>query len=138
MKTIGMGRLTADPDIRYGSNGTAVARFTLATQRRMRIEGEPDADFFNCIAFGKRAEFVEKYLRKGNKIEVLGTLQNNNYTKSDGTKVYGDQIIIEEIEFAESKGAGESAAPKQSTEQAPTQEGFMNVPGGIDDELPFK
>jgi single-strand DNA-binding protein len=138
MKTIGMGRLTADPDIRYGTNGTAVGSFTLACTRRMRIEGDPEADFFHCVAFGKRAEFVEKYLRKGSKIEILGTLQNNNYTKPDGSRVYGDQIIIEEIEFAESKGSGESAAPKQSAEQAPTQEGFMNVPDGIDDELPFK
>ncbi len=134
MKIFGMGRLTGDPDVRYGTNGKAVAGFSFACQRRMRIEGEPEADFFHCVAFGKRAEFVEKYLKKGSKIVILGVLQNNNYTREDGTKVYGDQIIIDEIEFAESK---DTAASTQSSGKAPAQESLLK-PYEDEDELPFK
>ena len=101
-KTILMGRLTRDPEVRP-SEKTTIARFSLAVDRRFKREGEADADFFDCTAFGRQAEFVEKYLHQGTKVLVTGRLQNNNYTNKDGQKVYGVQIITEEIEFAESK-----------------------------------
>jgi single-strand DNA-binding protein len=126
-KTILMGRLTRDPEVRP-SEKTTIARFSLAVDRRFKREGEADADFFDCTAFGRQAEFVEKYLHQGTKVLVTGRLQNNNYTNKDGQKVYGVQIITEEIEFAESKKAAE---------EKPKDNGFVNVPDGIEDELPF-
>lgn len=106
-KVILMGRLTRDPEVRYsqGASQTAVARFSVAVDRRFKREGEPDADFFNCTAFGKQAEFIERYLRKGVKIVVCGRIQNDNYTNKDGQMVYSVRVMVDEIEFAESKNA---------------------------------
>lgn len=144
-KSIFMGRLTRDPEVRYsqGANPTAVARFSIAVDRRFKREGDPDADFFNCTAFGKQGEFVEKYLKKGTKVLVSGRMQNDNYTGKDGQMVYGMRLMVEEIEFAESKNSGTPAGqPAQAPAQASNGgfnggEGFMNIPDGIDEELPF-
>lgn len=130
------GRLTRDPEVRYGDNQKAVGRFNIAVDRKFKREGDPTADFFNCTAFGKTAEFVEKYLKKGTKMLVFGHIQNDNYTNKDGQTVYSVQIIVDELEFAESKGSSgasnnNNAAPQEG------QESFMNIPQGIDDELPF-
>ena len=145
-KVILMGRLTRDPEVRYsqGSNATAIAKFSLAVDRRFKRDGEPDADFFNCTAFGKQGEFVEKYLSKGTKILVTGRVQNDNYEK-DGVKHYNVQIMVDEIEFAESKNAqggnsnydGGYNNNRQAAAPAAAGEGFMNIPTGIDEELPF-
>ena len=133
-KTILMGRLTRDPEVSYSNadNSIALARFNLAVDRRFKRTGDSaEADFFNCIAFGKQAEFAKKYLRKGTKILLTGRIQNNNYTNKEGQKVYSMQIIAEEIEFAESKNAPGRAEP-------PSGDGFMNIPDGVEDEeLPF-
>ena len=138
-KIILMGRLTRDPEVRYsqGANSIAVARFSLAVDRRWKREGEPDADFFNCTAFGRQADFIEKYLRQGTKIVVTGRVQNDNYTNKEGQKVYSVQIIVEEIEFAESKNAaGGVVAGKPDPGQA-AGDGFMTIPEGAEEELPF-
>lgn len=135
-KIILMGRLTRDPEISYvqGDEPFAIARYSIAVDRRFKGKsGEQEADFFNCTTFGKQAEFVQKYLKKGTKIALAGRLQNNNYTNKDGQKVYSVQIITEEIEFAESKTA---EAEKGEKAQA-NEDGFMNIPDGIDEELPF-
>ena len=121
------GRLTADPETRHGT--ITVGTFNLAVDRKCKKDGEATADFFKCTSFGKQADFVSKYLHKGIKIIVVGRIENDNYTKKDGTKVYGVQIITEEIEFCESKGKGDK--PKEDSD------GFMNIPDGIDEELPF-
>ena len=149
-KVILMGRLTRDPEVRYsqGENGSAVARFSLAVDRRFKRAGDAEADFFNCTAFGRQAEFVERYLKRGTKMVVTGRIQNDNYTNRDGQKVYSVQIIVEELEFAESKASSDSyAASHPRTEAAPapsmpspsaaSADGFMNIPDGIDEELPF-
>jgi len=135
-KIILMGRLTRDPEVRYsqGNTQTAIARFSLAVDRKFKRDGEPDADFFNCVAFGKQAEFIEKYLKQGTKIVTSGRLQNNNYTNKDGQKVFNVEIFVEEIEFAESKRTDSDYGYKK-TEQH--DNGFMNVPEGIEEELPF-
>ena len=134
-----MGRLTRDPEVRYAQNenGTAVARFSIAVDRRFKRDGEPDADFFNCTAFGKQAEFVEKYLRKGTKMLIVGRIQNDNYTNKDGQTVYSVKVMVDEMEFAESRNAGNNSATNNATGQAPDLDGFMNIPDGIDEELPF-
>nr|DAT23688.1 MAG TPA: Single strand binding protein [Caudoviricetes sp.] len=134
-KVILMGRLTRDPEVRYSQNDSsmAIARFSLAVDRRYKKQGdETTADFFNCTAFGKQGEFVEKYLKKGTKVVVTGRIQNDNYTNKDGQKVYSVQIMVEEIEFAESKAAGQS----QQNDSMPG-DGFMNIPDGVESELPF-
>lgn len=150
-KVILMGRLTRDPEVRYsqGASQTAVARFSIAVDRRFKREGEPDADFFNCTAFGKQAEFIERYMRKGVKVVVCGRIQNDNYTNKEGQMVYSVRVMVDEIEFAESKNAsagsgdsgyngggymgGGNSAPAPSG----VGDGFMNIPDGIDEELPF-
>lgn len=153
-KVILMGRLTRDPEVRYsqGASQTAVARFSVAVDRRFKRDGEPDADFFNCTCFGKQAEFVERYLHKGTKIVLSGRVQNDNYTNKEGQMVYSVRIMVDEIEFAESKNAsggngdggynnsynnggyaGGGSAPVASG----AGDGFMNIPDGIDEELPF-
>ena len=135
-KVILMGRLTRDPDVRYSQTDSnmAIARFSLAVDRRYKKQGdETTADFFNCTAFGKQGEFVEKYLKQGTKIVVTGRIQNDNYTNKEGQKVYSVQIMVEEIEFAESKAAGQGA---QNNDSMPS-DGFMNIPDGIENELPF-
>lgn len=129
-KVILMGRLCADPEVRYSQNQnqTAVARYRLAVDRRFKREGEQTADFISCVAFGKAAEFAEKYLRQGTKIAITGRIQTGSYTNREGQKVYTTDVVVEEQEFAESKGASgniEGSAP-QATD-----------PDGIDEELPF-
>lgn len=141
-KVIFMGRLTADPEIRYsqGANQTAIARFSLAVNRKFKRDNEPDADFFNCTCFGKQAEFVERYLSKGIKVLLSGRIENNNYENRDGQMVYSVRVMVEEIEFAESKSSqGNNAAPAPaSNSMTGAGDGFMNLPDGIDDsELPF-
>lgn len=147
-KVILMGRLTRDPEMRYsqGATATAVARFSIAVDRRFKREGQPDADFFNCSAFGKQAEFVEKYLHQGTKIVLTGRIENNNYTDKNGNKVYSVQISAEEIEFAESKKAqsenGYAASAPASGSGAPAPsaasgDGFISIDDGIEEELPF-
>ena len=134
-KIILMGRLTKDPEVRYtqGQNSMAVASFSVAVNRKFKRENEADADFFNCTAFGKQAEFVEKYFKKGTKILLSGRVQNDNYTNKEGQKVYSVRIMVEEIEFAESKGTDTG-----TQQDAPTENnGFMNIPDGLQEELPF-
>ena len=138
-KVIMMGRLTKDPEVRYGgANNTAIARYTIAVDRRFKREGQPTADFFNCTSLGKQGEFVEKYLRKGTKVVIEGELQNDNYTNKEGQMVYGMRIIVSSIEFAESKNGSSTSAADTSAAPAPdSDDGFMNIPDGIEDELPF-
>lgn len=140
-KAIMIGRLTRDPEIRYsqGANGTTIARFSLAVDRRWKREGEPDADFFNCTAFGRQAEFVEKYMKKGTKIAITGRIQNDNYTDRNGQKVYSVQIMVEEMEFAESKSKNAEAGQQDGSleRSSYTGDGFMAIPEGTEDELPF-
>ena len=145
-----MGRLVKDPISRVVGD-TTLANYRLAVDRRYKRDGQPDADFFDCVAFGRQAEFAEKYLHQGTKMVIQGRLQNDNYTDKDGRTVYRNQIVIENQEFAESKAANTNYAgniataqaasvPAQSntTFQAPTTEdGFMEIPDGIDEELPF-
>lgn len=127
-KVILIGRLTRDPDIRYTADSTAIARYTLAVDRRSKRDGEAAADFIGCAAFKKNAEFAEKYLRKGTKIAVVGHIQTGSYTNREGAKIYTTDVIVEEQEFAESRKNG-------SEEHA--EDGFMNIPDGIDEEMPF-
>jgi len=141
-KVIQTLRFCRDPEVRYtqGANPTAIASFSGAVERRFKREGEPDADFFNYTAFGKQAEFVEKYFRKGMKALITGRIQNNNYTNREGQMVYGIQILVDEIEFAESKnapGASDNSDYNRPAQQQPAGDGFMSIPDGIDDELPF-
>lgn len=130
-----IGRLTRDPEVRYGTNG-AVARYNLAVDRRIKREGEPEADFFPCTVFGKGAEFAEKHLKQGIKIAISGRMENDNYTDKNGNKVYSWRLIVEEQEFAESKNsAGGNAAPKANNNTA--ADGYMDVPDTLTEELPF-
>lgn len=134
-KVILMGRLTRDPEVRYsqGENATAVARYTLAVDRQFKRDGDQSADFINCIAFGKRGEFAEKYLRKGTKIAVVGRIQTGSYTNKDGNKVYTTDVVVDEHEFVESK-----ASQQNGGDSAPvSSDGFTSIPDGIDEELPF-
>lgn len=145
-KVILMGRLTRDPEVRYtqGNDSMCIARYTLAVDRRQRQQdGRQGADFINCVTFGRDAEFAEKYFRQGTKIAVVGKIQTGSYTNRDGQKVYTTDIVINEQEFAESKAAaaghtGNNTAGQQATPPPATDEnGFMNIPDGIDEELPF-
>lgn len=166
-KVILMGRLTRDIEVRYsqGENPMAVARYTLAVQRKFKREGEPDADFISCVAFGRAAEFAEKYFRQGTKVVITGRIQTGSYTNRDGQKVYTTDIVIEEQEFAESKSAGEANSGRQCNDGnhverssggyqnsrnsqigsqsyqqqslSENKDGFMNIPDGVDEELPF-
>jgi single-strand DNA-binding protein len=144
-KLIEIGRLTRDPEVRYsqGANPTAIAKFTLAIDRKIKKEGEPTADFINHVAFGKTAEFIEKYFKQGSKIAVVGRIQTGNYTNKDGQKIYTTDVVVEEVEFAESKGSNgtEGNSPRQTsrpTPQAASNDGFMNIPDGVEDGgLPF-
>lgn len=144
-KVILMGRLTRDPEVRYsqGENATAVARYTLAVDRRFtRNNDDQTADFINCVAFGRSGEFAEKYLHKGTKIAVTGRIQTGSYTNKDGVKVYTTDVVVEDQEFAESKNAsagdgGYAPAPRIEAAPVAAGDGFMNIPDGIDEELPF-
>ena len=141
-KVILMGRLTRDPEIRYsaGENQTAVARYTLAVDRRFRRQGEEQtADFINCVVFGRGAEFAERYLHQGTKIVATGRIQTGSYTNKDGNRVYTTDVVVEEQEFAESKA--NSQQNQQSNNTGPVSDsgdGFMNIPDGVDEELPFQ
>ena len=171
-RVILMGRLTRDPDIRYaqGENGMEVARYTLAVDRRRRREdGQQNADFISCVAFGRSAEFAEKYLHKGIKILVTGRIQTGSYTNREGNRVYTTDVVVEDQEFAESRSVSEantgaygggsyggssygsgSSMPPQNSMPEPARpadgfgagpadgDGFMNIPDGIDEELPFQ
>lgn len=136
-KVVLMGRLTRDPDIRYssGENSTAVARFTLAVDRRFKRDGEQTADFISCVAFGKTAEFIEKYIRQGTKIVTSGRIQTGSYTNRDGNKVYTTDVVVEDVEFAESKKSGDSGEAYNPDNEP--DDDFMSIPDGIEDELPF-
>ena len=136
-KFIGIGRLVADPEIRYtqGNEPIAIARYRLAVDRRFKKEGEQSADFIPCIAFSKLAEFAKNYLKKGTKIAVVGRIQTGNYTNKEGQKVYTTDIVVEECEFAESKAASGTAQTNPQT--APDDE-FVPIPDNITDSLPFK
>ena len=163
-KVILMGRLTRDPEVRYsqGENPTAIARYTLAVDRRFNRNGEENsADFIGCVAFGRQAEFAERYLHKGTKIALTGRIQTGSYTNRDGVKVYTTDVVVEDQEFAESKNAssggnsgstgynnggynnggynnnGGYAGGSANQQPAPAADGFMNIPDGIDEELPF-
>ena len=149
-KVILMGRLCADPEVRYSQNEnqTAVARYRLAVDRRFKREGDQTADFIPCVAFGKAAQFAEYYLHRGTKIIITGRIQTGSYTNKDGQKIYTTDVVVEEQEFAESKNAGGSnggysapqhnnPAPSANTSDLGSADGFMNIPDGIDEELPF-
>ena len=146
-KVILMGRLTRAPEVRYssGDNQKAVARYTLAVDRRYkRQEDEQTADFINCVAFGKGAEFAEKYLRQGTKIVVEGRIQTGSYTNKDGQKVYTTDVIVESHEFAESKsssqqdGSSAPSAPSRPDSSSESNDGFMDLSEYDQQELPFK
>lgn len=138
-RVILMGRIVRDPDVRYsnGANGsTAVARYTLAVDRKFKQDGQPTADFINCIAFGKLGEFAEKYLHKGTKIAVVGRIQTGSYTNKDGQKVYTTDVVVEEQEFCESKSSQQSQ--NNDRPQPSNDDSFMNIPDNLEDEgLPF-
>lgn len=143
-KVILMGRLTRDPEVRYsqGENAMAIAKYTLAVDRRFnRNSDEQSADFIGCTAFGRAGEFAEKYFRKGTRIVVTGRIQTGSYTNKDGVKVYTTDVVVEEQEFAESKNNagtdGGFAGGNQRPEPSAAGDGFMNIPDGIDEELPF-
>ena len=137
-----IGRLTKDPDVRYsqGQKPTAIARYTLAAERRFKRDGDQSADFINCVAIGKNGEFAEKYLKKGMKIAIAGRIQTGSYTNKDGQKVYTMDVMVDEHEFCESRNSAqqEQAAGRNSAPPMPdSADGFMNLPDGIDEELPF-
>ena len=136
-KTILMGRLVRDPEERSTADGLTITRYTLAVDRRgKKNEGEQTADFIPCVAFGKSGEFAAKYFKKGTKVLVSGRIQTGSYTNKDGNKVYTTEVIVEEQEFAESKGA----QPQNAAEgvQKTADDGFMSIPDGVEDEgLPF-
>ena len=149
-KVILMGRLTRDPEVRYsqGENSTAIARYTLAVDRRFRRnnDGEQTADFIGCVAFGRSAEFAEKYFRQGLKVIVTGRIQTGSYTNKEGNRVYTTEVVVEEQEFAESKAAaanyngnrdGYQQAPSRPEPTQAAGDGFMNIPDAIEEELPF-
>lgn len=140
-KVILMGRLTRDPEVRYGAGEKplAVARYTLAVDRRVKTDNQ-SADFIGLVAFGKAAEFVEKYLRKGTKITAVGRIQTGSYTNRDGKKVYTTDVVVEEQEFAESKSSQERGGQRgDSGGSGPSSgDGFMSIPDGIDEGLPFE
>ncbi|MDY6328347.1 MAG: single-stranded DNA-binding protein [Lachnospiraceae bacterium] len=142
-KVILMGRLTRDPDVRYSDQSSAVARFTLAVDRRFKRDGDQQtADFILCVAFGKTGEFIERYCHQGTKLVVEGRIQTGSYTNRDGNKVYTTDVVAENVEFAESKAAAanneggyQAARPEPSSAAG---DGFMNIPDGVEDEgLPF-
>lgn len=143
-KVILMGRLTRDPDVRYtqGPTPMAIARYTLAVDRRIKREGEQNADFISCVVFGRGAEFAERYLNQGTKICVTGRIQTGSYTNREGQKVYTTEVIVEDQEFAESKSSQDNTQQneKPNAEEPKPKAGdddFLSIPDGIDEELPF-
>ena len=145
-KVIMMGSIAKEPDIKYskGEKSTAIANFTLAVSRKYKREGQPDADFFNCCAYGKTAETIEKYCSKGTKLTIVGSLQNDNYEK-DGQKHTNTKINVDEFEFAESKNSSSGSAASNEVKDSSGNpypkfsgnDGFMNIPDGTCDDLPF-
>ena len=139
-KVILNGRLTRDPEVRYSNNSICVAKYTLAVNRTYRKEGEPTADFINCTVFGKPAEFAEKYFRQGVKIAIVGRWQTGSYTNKNGQKVYTNDCIVESQEFDQTRS--ERQAEEQNTQPAPeptpADNSWMNIPDGLDTELPFQ
>lgn len=135
-----VGRLTRDPDVRYTDGGTTVARFTLAVDRRFKKDGGDEADFISCVAFGKTAEFLEKWFRKGQRLGLTGRIQTGSYVNQEGTKIYTTDVVTENVELVESKGA---SAEDGGLQQRPAPvsalgDGFMNIPDGVEDDgLPF-
>lgn len=130
-----LGRLTRDPDVRYTDGGSTIAKFSLAVDRRFKQEDGDTADFINCIAFGKTAEFIEKFFSKGTKIALNGRIQTGSYTNKENVKVFTTSVVVENVEFAESKNNNSNVGRNVS---APVQNGdFMSIPEGIEDELPF-
>ena len=153
-KVILMGRLARDPEVRYttGQDTLAIARFTLAVDRRMKREDQINADFISCVSFGRQAEFAEKYFHQGLKIAITGHIQTGSYKNREGQTIYTTEVVVEEQEFAESKAASDRNSSdfaannnygggyQQSGRPVPSQapsDGFMNIPDGIDEELPF-
>lgn len=135
-KVILTGRLTKDPEVRYNEE-LCIARYTLAVDRRIKSEGHPTADFLTCVAFGNSGRFAEKYFKKGTKISIVGRIQTRSYADQNNVNHYVTEIVIEEQEFAESKkAAGESNVVNIPTIET-DENGFMNIPDGIDEELPF-
>lgn len=134
-KVLLVGRFTKDPEIKYANSGLTIASFNVAVDRKYKKEGEQSADFISCKAFGKTAEFIEKYFHKGMKIGIEGRIQTGSYQKDDGTKVYTTDVVCDGVEFVESKSSdGNTPKAKQEEQQA---DDFVNVPDGIDEELPF-
>ena len=137
-KVILMGRPTRDPEVRYsqGENSIGIARFTLAVDRRFKRDGDQQtADFISCIAFKSTAEFIEKYIQQGTKVVIVGRIQTGSYTNKEGQKVYTTEVVIEEIDFAQSKN--DSSGSNRPEPSAASDDGFMNIPDGIDESLPF-
>lgn len=129
-----VGRLTKDPEIRYSQQGKAVCTFSIAVDRRIKREGENNTDFFNCVCFGKTAEFVSKYFSSGKRAAIEGNVQNDTFTGRDGTKRYSVKIVCDDVEFAD----GKDGAKKEEKEEKKEDDGFLNIPdGAIDEELPF-
>ena len=137
-KVILVGRLTRDPEVRYsqGEKTMAIARYTIAVNRRFKREGDPEADFIRCVVFGRAAEFAEKYFRQGLRIAISGRIQTGSYTNKEGVKVYTTEVVVEEQEFAESMAEREHTQTPASAPES-SGDGFMNIPEGIDEELPF-
>lgn len=134
-KVLLVGRFTKDPEIKYANSGLTIASFNVAVDRKYKKEGEQSADFISCKAFGKTAEFIEKYFHKGMRIGIEGRIQTGSYQKDDGTKVYTTDVVCDGVEFVESKSSdGNEPKAKQEEQQA---DDFVNVPDGIDEELPF-
>lgn len=134
-----VGRLTRDPEVRYSDNGSTVARFSVAVDRRFRKEGQQDADFISCVAFGKTAEFIEKWFRKGERIGLTGHIQTGSYTNQDNQKIYTTDVVADNVEFVESKGSSEGGQSASRPEPSSAiGDGFMNIPDDVEDEgLPF-
>lgn len=134
------GRFTRDPDVRYTYGGTSIARFTLAVDRRFKQESGPTADFISCVAFGKSAEFIEKYFHQGMKMELIGRIQTGSYTNKDGVKVYTTDVVAESVGFAESRASAQINGNQEKDSDGfgrPDADGFANIPADIDEELPF-
>lgn len=139
-KVVLMGRLTREPNVTHTMNGDSeltVSRFTLAVDRRFKKEGENAADFISCVAFGKQGEFAERYLHQGTKVTLCGHIQTGSYTDRDGHKVYTTDIIVEEVEFAESKNSQNSETQARPEPDPASADGFMDIPDEVDEELPF-
>ncbi len=135
-KVILMGRLTRDPEVRYsaGENALAIARYTLAVDRRFKRDGEATADFINCVSFGRTAEFAEKYFYKGIRITICGRIQTGSYTNRDGQKVYTTDVVVERQEFLEKMA--DNSQPDSGTAES-YDDRYMDIPDGIDEDLPF-